>query len=431
MLCFHLLTIQYDNIKLTVIFKHSFEQSFIQANPEFDRDDIQNSGICLTREPFLRSILQTIYKDGLNNLLRRTRIAIPEDSGRLMMVVVDETGSLEYGQVFVQYSKRVSQPQKEKIILTGRVVIAKNPCFHPGDLRNFAAVDAPALQHMIDCVVFPARGKRPHPNEMSGSDLDGDKYFVCWMDSLIPAEENRDPMDYPQPEKHNLDRPVEDADVIDFIVEYIETDHLGMTSVAHLVHADADKMGINSEKCLELAKLNSDAVDASKTGIFPTLPSDFRPACYPHYMMKTDKPVYTSNHVIGALFDQCRAVEQSRFYWHTPTLSLDSELVVSGHEKYMDSVEKIIQEYRRSIQELMMMYGVQHEAEIWLSRISKIKERLGFCDKDYSSITHLIHKQLQMIKTRIKTMFFEEFEKREGKRGRNFEKSFSDLPDHV
>lgn len=35
------------------------------------------------------------------------------------------------------------------------VVIAKNPCLHPGDVRIPEAVDVPGLQHLYDCLVFP------------------------------------------------------------------------------------------------------------------------------------------------------------------------------------------------------------------------------------------------------------------------------------
>jgi RNA-dependent RNA polymerase len=31
-------------------------------------------------------------------------------------------------------------------------------------------------------------GERPLPDMMSGGDLDGDMYFVCWEPSLIPEE---------------------------------------------------------------------------------------------------------------------------------------------------------------------------------------------------------------------------------------------------
>lgn len=36
---------------------------------------------------------------------------------------------------------------------------------------------------------------RPHPNECSGGDLDGDQYFISWENGLIPSETDA-PMDY-------------------------------------------------------------------------------------------------------------------------------------------------------------------------------------------------------------------------------------------
>jgi len=72
---------------------------------------------------------------------------------------------------------------------TGPVVVTKNPCLHPGgrglcsvgpvgvislfsnvsDVRLLDAVIIPELKHLTNVIVFPTRGPRPHPSEISGS----------------------------------------------------------------------------------------------------------------------------------------------------------------------------------------------------------------------------------------------------------------------
>ena len=116
-----------------------------------------------------------------------------------------------------------------------------------GDMRTFQAVDVEALHHLVDCVVFPAAGHRPHPNEMSGSDLDGDKYFVTWLDKLIPKRRNEEAMDFTAPKKKTIEGKVEVSDMIEFISDYIKNDQLGIIANAHLVHADCDEKGRNKQ----------------------------------------------------------------------------------------------------------------------------------------------------------------------------------------
>ena len=134
-------------------------------------------------------------------LQAKTRIQIPSDFGRNMIGALDETGRLKNGQVFVQYSKDLKRPQRETIVHRGQVVVTKFPALHPGGMRKFTAVDIPQLHHMVDCIVFPKRGKRPHPDEMAGSDLDGDEYFVTWLPQLIFKGCNVIPMDFNPPPK--------------------------------------------------------------------------------------------------------------------------------------------------------------------------------------------------------------------------------------
>lgn len=86
------------------------------------------------------------------------------------MGVLDEKGVLDHGEIYINVTNFG--------VVLGLVVVGKNPCLHPGDIRVLMAVDKPELSHLVDVLVFPQKGPRPHPNECSGSDLDGDLYFV-------------------------------------------------------------------------------------------------------------------------------------------------------------------------------------------------------------------------------------------------------------
>ena len=115
-------------------------------------------------------MLQTFRASKLLELRTKTRIFIPD--GRAMMGCLDETRTLEYGQVFVQFSSNKlrqlhndfsmcsSSGSDQRFVLKGKIVVAKNPCLHPGDVRVLMAVNVSALHHMVDCVVFPQKGFR-------------------------------------------------------------------------------------------------------------------------------------------------------------------------------------------------------------------------------------------------------------------------------
>ena len=331
------------------------------------------------------------------------------DDGRIMMGTADDTGSLRYGEVFVQYSVNIDRPQAETKVLEGTVVVAKNPCFHPGDLRKFKAVNKPELKHMINCIVFPTKGPRPHPDEMSGSDLDGDMYFVCWHTQLLPPGYNKLPMNYQPKPKQVLDRPVTENDMIDFIGSYIEGDRLGVIANSHLAHADGQESGIFSDKCFHLAQMHSDAVDFPKTGYSVRIPTELRPRKYPHYMSKRDKPGYWSEHVLGKLYDQCHSVMP---YGGENVQELktkfDNNFLVPGYEGYLNAAQTINEYYRRNILRLMNEYDISTEAEIVTGNILKMrKQRRGTLQREHVEIAEMIDSRLNAIKAKVKEMFFQ------------------------
>ncbi|KAI3730499.1 hypothetical protein L1987_61669 [Smallanthus sonchifolius] len=221
-------------------------------------------------EPFLSMMLQVFRATKLLELRTKMRIFVPK--GRSMMGCLDETRTLEYGQVFVQFSSAGRKPlgddysgigSYKSLIVRGNVVVAKNPCLHPGDVRILKAVNVPALHHIVDFVVFPQKGNRPHPNECSGSDLDGDIYFVCWDPDLIPPQQF-EPMDYTPAPIMQLDHDVTIEDV-EYFANYIVNDSLGIIANAHTIFAVREPAKAMARPCVELAKLFSIAVDFPKT----------------------------------------------------------------------------------------------------------------------------------------------------------------------
>jgi hypothetical protein len=93
--------------------------------------------------------------------------------------------------------------QDEKI-LTGDVLVTKNPCAHPGDVQKVTAVDYPELRHLYNVVVFPTVGNRPIQHMLSAGDLDGDTYMVIWDEDLVKSFKENHPPSAPEAVKKGM-----------------------------------------------------------------------------------------------------------------------------------------------------------------------------------------------------------------------------------
>ncbi|RZC80982.1 hypothetical protein C5167_043556, partial [Papaver somniferum] len=353
------------------------------------------------QEPFLSMMLQTFRAAKLLELRTRTRIFVPK--GRSMMGCLDETATLEYGQVFVQAS-RIGRNKlcgdsssmlkgngpADTILVLGKVVVAKNPCLHPGDMRVLQAVNVPALHHMVDCVVFPQKGQRPHPNECSGSDLDDDIYFVCWDQELIPPRQV-EPMDYDASPAIELGHDVQIEEVEEYFANYMINDSLGVIANTHTAFADKEQLKAESEECIELAKLFSIAVDFPKTGVPAEIPPHLRVKEYPDFMEKLDRPTYESKRVIGKLFRQVKDIAPHTSHIKSFTLevarkSYDTDMEVDGFEDYLDDACIHKGEFDYKLANLMDYYGIKTEAEILGGSIMKFSKSFNM-RRDAESIS--------------------------------------------
>ncbi|KAM7258329.1 hypothetical protein ACFE04_014070 [Oxalis oulophora] len=340
-----------------------------------------SAGFMPKDEPHLRGMLTCIRAAQLWGLREKTRISVA--SGRWLMGCFDELGVLEQGQCFIQVSapslekcfakhgSKFSDTKRNLQVVKGIVVIAKNPCLHPGDVRILEAVDAPELHHLYDCLVFPQNGDRPHANEASGSDLDGDLYFVNWDERLIPPrKESWPPMMYESGEAKTLKRDVTHPDIKKFFLEHMVNENLGHICNAHVVHADRSEYGALDENCIELAKLAAIAVDTPKTGEVAKMPYHLKPKLYPDFMGKEEHQSYKSTRILGELYRKIRDaydedISKSSEMGFVPSdIPYDKKLEVSGSDEFIMDAWEQKGSYDSQLLGLLGQYKVKREEEL-------------------------------------------------------------------
>ncbi|WVZ86001.1 hypothetical protein U9M48_032852 [Paspalum notatum var. saurae] len=333
-------------------------------------------------EPYLLMILKAHRANRLTDIRTRCKIHVPK--GRVLIGCLDETGKLDYGQVYIRITKnRKEQKCSEQTsffnddgktaVIVGKVAITKNPCLHPGDVRILEAVYDPGLdaRGLIDCVVFPQRGERPHPNECSGGDLDGDLFFITWDDKLIPEKVDA-PMDYTATRPRIMDHAVTLEEIQKHFVSYMINDALGVVSTAHLIHADRNPLKARSPECLQLAALHSMAVDFAKTGAPAEMPQALRPREFPDFLERWEKPMYVSNGVLGKLYRAAlRHEENAEALLHVapPSCAYDPDLEVTGFHEFLDAAEEQYEAYAEKLGTLMTYYSADREDEILTGNI--------------------------------------------------------------
>jgi hypothetical protein len=233
-------------------------------------------GLDYRKDDFLSSVVDMAVVTELRDIKYRGRI--PVKDGMTLYGIMDETGHLQEGQVFVITEQHAQSSYQglagpiiggKQVLVQNNIVITRSPAMHPGDVQLVNAVDVPEdspLQQLRNVVVFSQHGTRDLASQLSGGDLDGDIYNVIYDKSLRPAF-THDAAEYPRLSPVELDRPVTAKDMSDFFVTFMETDQLGMLSSRHLQMADQKANGTLDPDCIKIAGMASTAVDFSKTGI--------------------------------------------------------------------------------------------------------------------------------------------------------------------
>ncbi|KZT06990.1 RdRP-domain-containing protein [Laetiporus sulphureus 93-53] len=340
-------------------------------------------------DPFIDRLIQYSKNHVLRDIRHGARILIP-DSYKLVGVAdegpayqqegVENVFCLSPGQIYACIQDRDDEAPR---YLKGAVIIERSPVVHPGDVQRVTAIGEPPadkvcfFRNLKNVVVLPSVGDRSLASCLGGGDLDGDLYSVIKYGALLPPEHEK-PAEYPPGEKNELDRDSTIEDICDFVVEYFNSDVLGLLSDRHLVIAGNSYIfqnGTRDKKCLKLAQLCSQAVDYPKNGV-PA--EDVNP-------LHTE--FYNSTRALGELYRNIRIVDPTASSQAGPATnggsskvkplsdaisvalkpSIEHQLHHSRNEdRYVADMSKLFQKYADELRYICMTHTLSDAPDVRL-----------------------------------------------------------------
>lgn len=202
-------------------------------------------------------------------------------------------------------------------------------------------------------------------NAGSGSDLDGDIYFIFWDKELIPNWQAR-PLDYTptQAPPEVSGRVVKVEHIVEAFLNYMKNDQLGRIANGHLALADSSSALASDAKCEKLVMLHSTAVHFAKPG----LPVDhhavtalLRDVEYPDYMHGDRK----SETIIGGMYrdarnnfvkNSARAAQETLDLSNALQADRSRLFAVPGYEEELEWTHTIVETWTEEFADLMATY---------------------------------------------------------------------------
>ncbi|KAL1731817.1 RNA dependent RNA polymerase-domain-containing protein [Schizophyllum commune] len=239
-----------------------------------------NSSICRTK-------LGEIYKSRARYLTSKIKFTIPQSASAFVVPVddrrADPCGVLGPNEIHIKCSRPLLKTDDglETDIVEGDVLITRNPCKVPSDVRKVRAVSHPELAGYVDVIVVSAHPSTVRLLELlAGGDYDGDTCIVIWDKRIVDSFRNssvKPPQDvhrqftqdtltvdaFLKQETHNLES--QTTEVQKYLLSNLrDMTVLGMYSTFH-EHAII-KYGYAHPQTLRLAQIFNTLMDAAKTG---------------------------------------------------------------------------------------------------------------------------------------------------------------------
>ncbi|KAK0202178.1 RNA dependent RNA polymerase-domain-containing protein [Desarmillaria ectypa] len=216
-------------------------------------------------EGHLACLLKQFQKRSLDALRMKLHIHVKDSA--YLYGVVDELGILEEGHVYINLPYQ-GGPQ------VGTFLVGRNPAYSPGDLRRLEAVNVLELSHLTNCIVFAGKGRYSEPSQMSGGDLDGDRYLILKDADLIPDPEQIRPPKMksdPTPSNDASSRAYSDLsqmnrDAVKVFMNLRGNRLLGQMALAWMRQVGKTEELADQSYCTSLVPLVEKVLDIAKTG---------------------------------------------------------------------------------------------------------------------------------------------------------------------
>ena len=360
----------------------------------------------LVSEPCFFRLLRCSYKITVSDLCKRANLRI--EDGCYVMGIPDYSGKLEHNQVFLKTCKE-GEPSK---LILGPVIIYRNPCLHPGDIRRVEAVDIPELHDSMNVIILPAeKSEYSLAESCSGGDLDGDNFSVIWDKAYIPPHKQCiEPLKYYElggSKPTQSQNATSSEELADFFVNCMRNEALGRIAHIHLALSDYKETGAMDPLCMALAESQAIAVDFPKTGISPVVPKEaleiMRKEGYPDFMEK-NSDFYVSKKVLGDLYRSCKSflfaydLEEAL----NRKIPFDQAMALEISPAIIKKAEEVYSYYIIQMRRLMNQFSLQQEEEVLLGR-AVVWHKLLNSDRDKAS------QQLQNAYEALKTRFLRIF----------------------
>lgn len=249
--------------------------------------------------------------------------------------------------------------QKSRHVVAGPVLITKNPCVHPGDVRKVSTLTHEKdperfnqMSHLYNVIVFSTKGTRPLQNMMSAGDLDGDVYMVIWDEQLVNAVKNVEQPASPESVVQIRQDNAQLDGFYDHLTHYMKNDTLGELSNLHVAMCDQSPEGPKGKEAMEVAAMISVQVDFAKHSECITKESfeaiKRKVTKYPDYLQSKSKTtasqreIYESTHVLGHMY---RHINIKDFYEMCTRTEYNQSI------KYDYQIRPLLQSYFRDAAE--------------------------------------------------------------------------------